>query len=78
MTNQVYKTAQGRSIDMGAIKLKHEHERAVGNMQVNARGDIVDEDNQPIERREQQVRRQYKKNSSLDRSPVQTTSERKK
>lgn len=78
MTNQVYKTAQGRSIDMGAIKLKHEQERAVGNMKVNARGDIVDEANQPIERREQQVRRQYRKNSNLDHSPVKSASERKK
>lgn len=77
MTNQVYKTAQGRQIDMGAIKLKHENERAVGNMKVNARGDILDGANQPIERREQQVRRQYKKHN-LDTSPVQSASERKK
>ena len=78
MTNQVYKTAQGRTIDMGAIKLKHETERAVGNMKVNARGDIVDEANQPIERREQQVRRQYNKNNHLDTSPVTPASDRKK
>lgn len=78
MTNQVYKTAQGRTIDMGAIKLKHENERAVGNMKVNARGDIVDEANQPIQRREQQVRRQYSKNSNQDTSPVKSSSDRSK
>jgi hypothetical protein len=78
MTNQVYKTAQGRTIDMGAIKLKHENERAVGNMKVNARGDVVDEANRPIERREQQVRRNYAKNNNLDSSPVKPTSDRSK
>jgi hypothetical protein len=77
MTNQVYKTAQGRTIDMGAIKLKHETERAVGNMKVNARGDILDEANQPIERREQQVRRHYNKNNQLDTNPVKSVSDRK-
>ena len=78
MTSQVYKTAQGRTIDMGAIKLKHETERAVGNMKVNARGDVVDESNHPIERREQQVRRHYAKSNSLDTSPVKPTSDRSK
>ena len=78
MTNQVYKSAQGRMIDMGAIKLRHEQERAVGNMKVNARGDIVDESNQPIERRDQQVRRQYQKTSNMDQNPVTSTRERKK
>jgi hypothetical protein len=78
MTQQVYKTAQGRTIDMGAIKLKHETERAVGNMKVNARGDVVDETNAPIERRDQQVRRQYNKNNQLDSSPVRSASDRKR
>lgn len=37
-----HKTAQGKMIDMDALRAKNEHVRAVGNMRVNARGDIID------------------------------------
>ena len=40
---KVYKTAQGKSIDMDRLRLLHEREVAVGNMNVNARGDVVDQ-----------------------------------
>lgn len=59
MTSKVYKTAQGKSIDMGALILKNENTRAVGNMKVNARGDLVDDMNNVIESKPQQVNRQY-------------------
>lgn len=58
MTNKIYKTAQGQSIDLGAILLKNEHVRAVGNMNVNARGDLLDGSNRVIDQRNQQVARQ--------------------
>jgi hypothetical protein len=35
MTKSLYKTAQGKSIDMGALRLQNEKVRAVGNMKVN-------------------------------------------
>jgi hypothetical protein len=41
MTKKVYKTAQGKAVDLGAIMLKNENTLAVGNMNVNARGDFV-------------------------------------
>lgn len=59
MTKQVYKTAQGKSIDMGSLILQHENVRAVGNMNVNARGDIVDDRNQIVSTRPEQVNQQY-------------------
>lgn len=37
-----YKTAMGRTLDMSALAAKHEKTRAVGNMNVNARGDTID------------------------------------
>ena len=37
-----HRSALGRSIDMGQIAAKNEHVRAVGNMNVNARGDTID------------------------------------
>jgi len=48
MTKEIYKSARGMPVDMGALRLKNEKERAVGNMKVNARGDAVDDKNQPI------------------------------
>lgn len=61
MTSKVYKTANGKAIDLGALALKNEHVRAVGNMKVNARGDLVDDMNNIIDSKTQQVNRQYNK-----------------
>ena len=64
MTSKTYRSAQGRVIDLGAIQLKNEHVRAVGNMNVNARGDVVDTNNKPIQSRNSQVNRQYQKQTT--------------
>ena len=61
MTQKVYKTAQGKTLDMGKIMLQNEKIRAVGNMKVNARGDAVDDKNVPVHSRPQQVHDQYQK-----------------
>lgn len=37
-----YRTAMGKTIDMSALAAKNERVRAVGNMNVNARGDTID------------------------------------
>lgn len=37
-----YRSAMGKSVDMGALLAKNENTRAVGNMKVNARGDTID------------------------------------
>jgi hypothetical protein len=59
MTKEIYKSARGKPVDMGALRLKNENERAVGNMKVNARGDAVDDNNQVIQSRPQQMHQQY-------------------
>jgi hypothetical protein len=59
MTNKVYRTAQGKMIDMGALQLQNEKVRAVGNMNVNARGDTVNEKNEVIDRKIDKVGRKY-------------------
>lgn len=56
---KTYKTAMGKSIDMGAMTLANERVRAVGNMKVNARGDLIDSNNNVIKSRQQQVAEQY-------------------
>ena len=74
MTQKTYRTAQGKTIDLGALKLKNEHVRAVGNMNVNARGDILDSQNRPIETRNAQAARQYNKQiSNVQDSAVYAT-----
>ena len=37
-----YRTAMGKSVDMGTLIARNEKTRAVGNMKVNARGDTID------------------------------------
>ncbi len=38
----IYRTAQGKRLDMSILVRKNEKVRAVGNMSVNARGDTID------------------------------------
>lgn len=64
MTRKVYRTAQGKMVDLGALQLQNETVRAVGNMSVNARGDLVDADNRPISTRNRQVSSQYNKQTT--------------
>lgn len=59
MTKKVYRTAQGKTVDLGSLILQNETVRAVGNMGVNARGDRVDSQNRPIDTRNQRMQRQY-------------------
>lgn len=39
---RIYKTAQGKKVDIAALASQNETVRAVGNMKVNARGDTID------------------------------------
>ena len=79
MTAKQYRTAQGRTVDLGALVLKNETVRAVGNMGVNARGDLIDSLDQPIESKAQQTRRHYEKQSrgNVSYRPVKQTREDK-
>ena len=61
MTQKVYKTAQGKTVDMGRLMVQNEKTRAVGNMKVNARGDMVDDMNNIVSTKPQQVNNQYNK-----------------
>jgi hypothetical protein len=64
MTQRTYRTAQGKLVDLGALQLKNEGVRAVGNMSVNAKGDLIDSANRSISSRNDQVGRQYKKQTT--------------
>lgn len=66
MTRKVYKSAMGKAVDMGALILQNEQVRAVGNMGVNAAGDLVDSNNKVIDNRNRQVQHQYNKQTNSD------------
>ena len=57
MTNKTYRSAQGKTVDLGALMLQNETVRAVGNMNVNARGDRIDEQGNQLATRSEQVNR---------------------
>jgi hypothetical protein len=59
MTNEVYRSANGKTVDMGALRLQNEKVRAVGNMRVNARGDVINDNDEVIRTRNEQVTKQY-------------------
>ena len=61
MTKDIYRTARGKTVDMGALRLHNERVRAVGNMKTNARGDQIDEQGRVINTKPEQVNKQYKK-----------------
>jgi len=71
MTSKVYRSAQGKSVDLGTIMLQNEHVRAVGNMNVNARGDKLDHNNQVIETKPRQIQRQNARTTNVSAAPVQ-------
>jgi hypothetical protein len=64
MTRKVYKSAMGKEVDLGALLLQNEQVRAVGNMNVNARGDVLDGANRVIDSKNRQTQRQYQRTVS--------------
>ena len=59
MAGNVYRTANGKMLDMRSLALKNEQTRAVGNMKVNARGDLLNDADKVIRTRNSQVGKTY-------------------
>ena len=74
MTSKVYRSAQGKSVDLGTIMLQNEHVRAVGNMNVNARGDRLDSNNQVLETKPRQIQRQNARTTNVSATEVHSSS----
>lgn len=65
--NRVYKTASGQLVDIDKLRITNETAQAVGNMQVNARGDEVDSQGNIIRSRNEIMREYYRnKNQNKD------------
>jgi hypothetical protein len=78
MTSKVYRTAQGKIVDLGALEVQNEHVRAVGNMNVNARGDKLDANGNIISTRSQQVNRNLDRATNTAAGPIPTSSRAQK
>jgi hypothetical protein len=76
MTQKIYKSAMGRVVDLGALMLENENVRAVGNMNVNARGDTLDNANRVVESKPKQVQKHYQRQSTNTSTIVPTASTR--
>lgn len=73
MTNRIYTSSMGRKVDMGALVLQNEKTRAVGNMNVNARGDRIDVNGQSLVTRAQQINKNLQKQrQTAQPEPVMT------
>jgi hypothetical protein len=73
MTKKQYRSAMGKTVDMGSLLLQNESVRAVGNMGVNARGDVVNSNNKIIEKKSRQVQRQNRRSTNVSNTPVATS-----
>jgi hypothetical protein len=80
MAQKIYKSAMGRVVDLGALMLENENTRAVGNMNVNARGDTLDNADRVIESKPKQVQKHYQRQSTNTSAtpPTASTREAKK
>lgn len=62
MVKKIYKSMQGRVIDIEALKAKNELTLAVGNGDMNARGDKVGKGGKILKKREEVVAEYYEDN----------------
>jgi hypothetical protein len=62
MAKKIYRTMQGKEIDMDALLAKNETAPAVSNIKINARGDELGANGQIIRKREDIVGEYYENN----------------
>jgi hypothetical protein len=70
MSKNIYRTAQGRPIDMDALRLTNEQSIAVGNMKTNARGDELGPGGVVVRTRNQVVNDYYQSNAVYTKENV--------
>ena len=72
------KTARGRTLDMGTLAAKNETTRAVSNLNMNARGDIIDNRGNVEIPREKIQKEFYKNNTPVEKENVSIKAEETK
>ena len=56
---RMYRTMQGRMVDIEKLRAANESVQAVGNMNVNARGDVLGAGGKVVTRKEQIIKKYY-------------------
>jgi hypothetical protein len=74
MTQKIYKTARGKQVDFGSLRLQNENVRAVGNMGVNSRGDRIDTNGNVIDSANNQLQRRMQRQTNVSDGTVHTSS----
>jgi hypothetical protein len=69
---KVYRTMQGKQIDMDLLRKKNELTPAVGNSRVNARGDELGPGGKIIKKREDVVKEYYRNSGPVAEEPART------
>ena len=69
----IQRTAMGRSVDMAALVTQNEKTRAVGNMGVNARGDVLDSNNRVVTDNTARVKAHYDNTVGTPTTPAVDT-----
>lgn len=72
MVKKVYKSMQGKVVDMDALRARNETMPAIGNAKMNARGDEMGPGGKIIRKREESVAAYYENNPNA-RGPVADT-----
>ena len=71
---KVYKSMQGKTVDIDLLRQRHELTPAVGNVRVNARGDELGKGGEIVKKREEIVNEYYKHQKPMpDEVPVKRT-----
>lgn len=70
MSRQTYRTAQGKPIDMDALRVRNEGTVAVGNMKTNARGDELGPGGIVVRTRDQVMKEYYSSNAVYTKERV--------
>lgn len=65
--SRIYRSAQGRVVDIEKLRLANEETIAVGNMKVNARGDQLGEGGRIVKSRNQLMKEYYDLNTPTSR-----------
>lgn len=71
MSRQTYRTAQGKPIDMDALRVRNEATVAVGNMKTNARGDELGPGGIVVRTRDQVMKEYYSSNAVYTKERVE-------
>jgi hypothetical protein len=71
MAKQIYRTAQGKPIDLDALRVRNEQSVAVGNMKTNARGDELGPGGIVVRTREQVMKEYYNTNAVYTKEKVE-------